>query len=231
MRNNKDNKQRLLTLILAEAELERIPSSIQHHPQIKSYAKKKNQPVTDLVLDASYHHAAMKKLPDWTRRGRPDIVHRCALFALDSLANKNGCLQFYIHTRNDHVIWINPETRLPRQYHRFIGLIEQLMKKKQIISSNEVLLTYEQKTLKELLTNNLHDCFLLWEKGKMTSLFQTFEQKKDIDLTFVIGGFPHGDFHQATNIINQKIAVEQDSITASYLLAKTICTFEQVYFC
>ena len=218
-----------LTLILAESEIEIIPSSIRFHPQIKSYAKSKNKPASELLLDASYHHAAMKKLPDSSRRGRPDIVHRCALFALDSAINKKGLLKLYIHTRNEKIIWINPKTRLPRQYHRFIGLMEQLMKKNRIETANEVLLSIEPKSLKELLSEQEGETFLLWEQGKKSSFFEMCKNVKHLPLTVVIGGFPHGDFHNASHLIRKKISVDSGSYTASYLLAKTICTFEQIY--
>jgi rRNA small subunit pseudouridine methyltransferase Nep1 len=227
MKIDSEAKQSKLVIIIAESEIEPIPTSIQNHPQIKSYVKKKNRPVTNLLLDASFHHAAMKKLPDWSRRGRPDIVHRCALLALDSWANHNGFLQIYIHTRDDYVITINPKTRLPRQYHRFVGLIEQLIEKREICSSDENLLTYKKKTLKQLLADQKNEVVLLWEKGQSISIVDLIESKKGFPLTIVIGGFPHGDFHQSHTLIEQKISVESESYTASYLLAKTIITYEQ----
>lgn len=222
-------KQQSLTLILAESEIERIPQHIHRHPQVKSYAKSRKKPASDLLLDASYHHAAMKRLKDNSRRGRPDIVHRCALFALDSMINKNGLLTFYIHTRNEEIIMVNPQTRLPRQYHRFIGLMEQLYKKKRIETANEILLSLEEKSLEQLLSDQQGEIFLLWEQGKKSSFSQLCEFGKQSPLTVVIGGFPHGDFHIASDLTNQKISVGFDSYTASYLLAKTICSFERLY--
>ena len=228
MKTNKETKSPKLIIIIAESEIEPIPKSIQHHPQIKSYVKKKNKQASNVLLDASYHHASMKKLQDWSRRGRPDIVHRCVLFALDSWANHEGLLKIYIHTRNDYVITINPKTRLPRQYHRFIGLIEQLLETKQICFSDEILLTYEKKTLKQLLEEQKGEAVLLWEKGKLISIVDLIESKKGFPLIVVIGGFPHGDFHQAHRLIEQKFSIESESYTASYLTAKTLITFEQV---
>jgi len=225
---HRTRNQSALTIILAESEIEHIPPAIKNHPQIKSYEKKRNKSSTELLLDASYHYAAMKKLPDWRRRGRPDIAHRCALHLMDSWANKQGILQFFIHTRDNYVIWINPKTRLPRQYHRFVGLIEQLMIKKRIIASNKELLTYEKKTLEQLLSNQFGKIFLFWEKGTSSSLFDIINTNKSDHLTFVIGGFPHGDFYEAVNLIEQKIAIEKGSYTASYLVAKSIITYELI---
>lgn len=218
-----------IRLIIAEAELEKIPASIQHHPQIKSYAKKRNKPATQLLLDSSYHHTAMKKITDGSRRGRPDIVHRCLLLALDSWANYQGLLQCFIHTRHDYIIEVHPSTRLPRQYHRFVGLFEQLMTKAEIRSNQTILLTYKKKTLEKLIQEQESEVVLLWEHGKNISIGDFIKSKKKKPLTIVLGGFPHGDFHKATTIIEQKISVEKQSYTASYLTAKSIISFEQIY--
>ena len=230
MNQNYTMEQPLLTIILAESELERIPQSILRHPQIKSYAKKRSEPASQLLLDATYHHAAMKVLPEWSRRGRPDIIHRCVLYVLDSWANAQGFVQFYVHTRNDEVIWINPKTRLPRQYNRFIGLIEQLFKKKEIVTSDETLLTYSKKSLKDLLNQQTSNPILYWEQGKKHNIYDIITSKKNLSFTIVLGGFPHGDFHQASSLIDQKISVEDGSFTASYLVAKTIINFEQICY-
>ena len=227
-RNKKDEPE--LTIILAESEIEKIPPSIQGHPQIKSYARTRGKHANELLLDASYHHAAMKSLPDASRRGRPDIVHRCILSALDSWANHHDKLHCYIHTRDDYVIWINPATRLPRQYHRFVGLMEQLMKQKKISNADEVLLSFERKSLKQLLDDSNGKCFLFWEKGEKISLLETFKKVSGNKITMVIGGFPHGDFHQAQHLIDHKISFEDESFSASYLLSKSIFSFEQVFY-
>lgn len=228
MNQDHNNEQSRLTIILAESELERIPQSIFRHPQIKSYAKKRNDNASQLLLDATYHHAAMRELPEWSRRGRPDIVHRCVLYVLDSWANAQGLIKIYVHTRNDEVIWINPKTRLPRQYNRFIGLIEQLFKEKEILTSDDILLTCSKKSLKELLREQIGDTILFWEQGQKYTIYDIINSKKNLSFTIVLGGFPHGDFHQASSLIDQKISVEDAPFTASYLLAKTIINYEQV---
>lgn len=231
MNQKQNNESRShLNLIIAEAELECIPSSIQHHPQIKSFAKKRKKPASQLLLDASHHHAAMNKLFENSRRGRPDIVHRCALLALDSWANSQDLLRCYIHTRHDYVIEIHPSTRLPRQYHRFVGLIEQLMKKTEIRTDEHTLLSYKKKSLKELVHNIQGEKILFWEQGKNMTIGDLFASKKQNPLTIIIGGFPHGDFHQPPQLIEQKICVEKETFTASYLTAKSIISFEQNYY-
>lgn len=54
---------------------------------------------------------------------RPDITHQCLLMLFDSPLNKAGLLQVYVHTSNNVLIEINPQTRIPRTYKRFAGLM------------------------------------------------------------------------------------------------------------
>lgn len=41
----------------------------------------------------------------------------------DSPLNRAGLLQVYVHTTNNVLIEINPQTRIPRTFKRFAGLI------------------------------------------------------------------------------------------------------------
>lgn len=54
---------------------------------------------------------------------RPDITHQCLLMLLDSPLNRAGLLQVYVHTSNNVLIEINPQTRIPRTFKRFAGLM------------------------------------------------------------------------------------------------------------
>ena len=53
---------------------------------------------------------------------------QCLLMLLDSPLNKAGKLQVYIHTAKNVLIEINPQTRIPRVYNRFAGLMGKLPK-------------------------------------------------------------------------------------------------------
>ena len=126
----------MLTIVLAESELERIPASLLRHQAIVASAGKRMKKPVDILLDSNYHHSAMRNLPEWERRGRPDIVHLFLLVALESIANKKNFLRVIVHTRNNEMIAFNPTTRIMRNYDRFVGLIEQLFEK-QVIPDEE----------------------------------------------------------------------------------------------
>ncbi len=118
---------RRLTLLLSDAPLETVPRQLWGHPSVAGYARRRGRPPYRTLLDASVHWQAMKRLPGRERRGRPDIVHVALLLALDSPLCRGGCCRLYLHTVEDKIIEVDPSTRLPRSYQRFVGLMEQLL--------------------------------------------------------------------------------------------------------
>jgi len=57
-------------------------------------------------------------------------IHRvlqCLLTLMDSPLNKAGRLQVYMRTQKNVLIEINPQTRIPRTFKRFSGLIGILL--------------------------------------------------------------------------------------------------------
>lgn len=42
---------------------------------------------------------------------------------MDSPLNRAGLLQVYIHTQKNVLIEVNPQTRIPRTFNRFCGLM------------------------------------------------------------------------------------------------------------
>jgi len=110
-----------LILVLAESAVETVPESLWTHRSVQKHAKLRRKPPRSVLLDRSYHHAAMKGLEHSEKRGRPDIVHFALLEALGSPLNREGLLEVYVHTIDDNVITVDPETRLPRNCNRFVA--------------------------------------------------------------------------------------------------------------
>jgi rRNA small subunit pseudouridine methyltransferase Nep1 len=215
----------MLHLIIAEAELELVPESIRDHPAVVKYARRKKKKPEEVILDSTYHHAALKKLPDGDRRGRPDIVHICLLNALESIANKEGKLRTYVHTRNDEVIYVKPETRIPRNYNRFVGLMESLFKNRAVPRDLE-LLRMEEKSLGELVEEiNPDGIFVMHEGGTPLKLKEFGKRLASLENPVVIvGGFPHGDFRGETP--GERISIYKAPLMAWTVVNEIIISFE-----
>src|SRR2546428_5734870 len=118
----------MLTLILAESSIELVPNEITGHPAILKWAERKKKDPRQLILDQSYHHSAILGLGKSSiGRGRPDIVHFCLLPALGSPLNSDNQLTFFVHTRDNHLITIDPHAHLPNNTDRVTPLIGHLI--------------------------------------------------------------------------------------------------------
>ena len=201
----------MISLVLAEAELERVPQQILSHPSIRIQAKQKGKPASHLILDASFHHSAMKTLPEGKRRGRPDITHIFLLCALESIANKDKMIKtIVIHTRNNEAIWVHPETRIMKNYTRFIGLMEQLFEK-HIIKAGELTLMKLQKDntleniVKELDAEIVMICSDTGRKTDINDYFTKLQEGQVDHLACIIGGFPSGTFNSEINKLSDDV--------------------------
>lgn len=220
----------LLVLVLAEAALETVPEGLWSHPAVRRHSKRQRKPAGQLLLDRSLHHQAMKKLDDNLKRGRPDITHFCLLEALGSPLNKEGLLQVYVHTREDKVITVDLSTRLPRNYNRFIGLMEQLFQQGKVPSEGETLLKIEHKTLKQLLAETEADHILAFSRNgepkTLTEAVSSLQPKQKPAI--IIGAFPHNTFTETTvQLADERVCIDSEMLEAWTVTSRAIYEYEQ----
>ena len=217
-----------MRLIFLETSLERVPPNIARHPAIVKDARRRKKKPTKMILDDSKHHSAMRNLDNREKRGRPDIIHQCLLSVLDSRASK--FLDIYVHTLDDMIIWINNETRLPRNYNRFIGLMEDLFDKGEIKAGDNVLLKILDVDLEDLF-EDVEGIVVMTERGdKDESFLREFFRTKE-NPAVCIGAFPHGDFEEETLEILRDfnaefVAISKEPLTSLYITNRVICIYE-----
>lgn len=221
----------VLTLVLAEAELELVPERIKTHPQVQSAARNRDRRAARTILDSSVHHEAMRQIEEAERRGRPDLVHFSLILALDSALNKADKLRVVVHTRNDERIAIHPDTRLMRNYPRFIGLMETLFREGATPRNNPLLVFEPGWTLQRVLEHHATGpivCFS--EKGSPIEPSTWMESKvaANEDLTVVLGCFPHGDFHQAPETFaNEVVGLGGDALSVWTVEMEVLAHYER----
>lgn len=220
----------LLTLVLAESALQTIPKPLWKHSVVQKHAKLQRKHPRFAILDRSYHHSAMKTLALSEKRGRPDIVHFALLEALGSPLNKEGLLAVYVHTIDEYVISINHETRLPRNYNRFIGLMEQLFELGQIPPKSETpLLSLKKQTLAQLLTNiRASHIIALSRTGKSDTLEASVSRLAEEKIPVVlVGGFPKGHFSKATTkLADEIVCIDKQMLETWTIVSRVIYEFE-----
>lgn len=221
---------RSLTIVLAEAGLELVPKEIEDHPVVVKNAQKKNKKPSETLLDISLHYSAMKKLSKWHKRGRPDIVHISLLNALSSPLNIAGLLKIYVHTIDNKIIHIDPTTRLPRNYNRFIGLIEQLLVTGRVPPNSEKpLLWVEMKTLKDFVDMMNFDKVVLMNEHGVRKTVKIFGEElaklmnDDKSVCVIIGAFQHGDFEETTLLlVHERISIFNKPLDSWIVVSRVI---------
>jgi len=208
----------MMHLILADSEIEKVPAKIKNHPSVL-----KNK---SFILDASLHHSAMKKIKDWERRGRPDIVHVFLLVSQESILNKEGMLRTYVHTRNNEVVYINPEMRIIKNYNRFKGLMEQLFEVGRVPEKGKVLMELKNEGMEELLCKMKGKRILFTTKGEKKKIENVIEE----DSICIIGGFPSGDFlTDIYGMVDEKICIYDAMLPAWIVAMEAIVAYENKF--
>ncbi|MEM0024126.1 MAG: 16S rRNA methyltransferase [Thermofilaceae archaeon] len=219
-----------LHLLLAEAGLELVPAEIWGHPTVAASARKRGKEPGEILLDVSLHYAAMKGLKDRMKRGRPDIAHFCMLLALGSLLNRAEMLELYVHTYDGRMIGVSPHVRLPRNYNRFVGLVEQLLKEGRVPpNSASPLLWVEPYSLEELLERVAPSrIFLLSEKGGKVGAAELARRvASEPKPMVVVGCFQAGDFSERIlKLAHEVVSISQYALDAWAATAKVLSAIE-----
>jgi|Deesub1362B_J571_1020462.scaffolds.fasta_scaffold00220_40 rRNA small subunit pseudouridine methyltransferase Nep1 len=219
-----------ITFIFLEASIEPIPKSIINHPIILKDSKRRKRPPSEILLDDSKHHAAMKDLENCRKRGRPDIIHFCLLSVFDSQLGELS--DVYVHTIDGKIIKFSKGLRLPRNYNRFVGLMEQLLKERKIESGGKTLIEIKDYDLKSTLRSiDPSQTLFLTEKGRKIDDLKINVNSRN---AILIGAFPHGDFdHKVLEVIKNfnpvYVSLGSKSFTSLYVTNRVICLLEDLF--
>jgi rRNA small subunit pseudouridine methyltransferase Nep1 len=183
------------------------------------------------LLDSNLHYPAMKELLDADRRGRPDIVHACLLFALDTPLNREGLLRAYVHTRHNKLIIIDPVARLPRAHNRFIGLMEYLFLAG-TAPPDKPLLYLEDASLAKIISKiKPVKTIAFSERGQKKHWGEFYSGvSKDDDVCIIVGGFPHGSFlSNVTKLSDELVCIDPELLRAPTVIMRAIFAYEDTY--
>ncbi len=221
----------MISLVLAESALELVPLELQDHPSVLSHAQKLGKDPSEILLDNSWHFAAMKGINNEIKRGRPDLVHFSILEATTIPLYLQNKIKIYIHTIDDKVIYIGENVHIPKSYHRFEGLIEKLFLEKTIQFDTSILLEIKEKSFSELI-NEIKPSKIIGfsTKGELSSFEKISSEILD-NACLVIGGFQKGHFSESTkNKINHLFSVDNLSYEAHVVIARILYEYEKTVF-
>ena len=221
-----------ITLIIAETALETIPDEIAVHAAVKNHSRRLQQKSSEILLDRSYHHAAMKRLPNSLKRGRPDIVHFSLMEALATPLFMERKLKVYVHTINDKIITIADNLRIPKSYFRFERLMSSLFRDN-IIKSSEgnILMELSNGTFADLVNVIKPNIVIgLSTVGVQSKAQKVAENASSVDRScIVVGGFAKGHFSEdVTRYLGPTYAISNIRLEAHVVIARILYEYEKL---
>ena len=228
----------MISFVLTESALELVPFELQHHPSVVSHARRLKKHPSEILLDNSWHFAAMKKIKDEIKRGRPDLVHFSMLEATSIHLYLQNKMKFFVHTIDDKVIYFGKNVHIPKSYHRFANLMERLYQDKQIVANNntdannpDILLEIKEKTFAELVDEiNPSKVIGLSTQGS-NSTYEKIAAEISDNMCIVLGGFQKGHFSDSvTHQINDLYSISAESFESHVVVARILYEYEKTIF-
>ena len=218
----------MLSLVIAESALELVPKEMHRHNSVTASARRFNKKPSEILLDVSWHFAAMKGIKNEIKRGRPDLVHFSLLEACSIPLYFEDKLNVFVHTVDDKVISVGKNVRLPKSYHRFTGLVEKLYAIKEIKENNNTLLTLQDMSLGELIRKiDPEETIALSSKGVKSS-YQKLAEEIGSSTCLVIGGFSKGQFFDKNKeYFDKTIAVDKNPLEAHIIISRVLYECEK----
>ena len=217
----------MLEILIVDAELQLVPAEMHGDKQIRKLAVERGKRPEDLLLDSNFMHSSIERyFPGRSNRmGRPDIFHMLMNVALESILNKEKKLKLNIHTVQGKFIRVNPDTRIPKSYNRFVGLVEKLLQKGKIEAPDgKVLMNLEKISLEDHLDDGLHNILLSPDGFQVKSSKLPFDER---DARIIIGGFSEGKFVSDFSMINEKYSIFNEELTIWTVASECIASYER----
>lgn len=179
------------------------------------------------LLNCDDHINILKKNNRDPGTCRPDIVHQCLLMLMDSPLNRAGLLQVYIHTEKNVLIEINPQTRIPRTFKRFAGLMVQLLHKYGVRASDGPmkLLKVIKNPISDHLPVGCRKILMSFSANKVVHP-REFVPSED-PIAIVVGAMAHGQVK--TDYTEDTISISNYPLSGAVTCSKLCTAFEEAW--
>ncbi|XP_055640777.1 ribosomal RNA small subunit methyltransferase NEP1 [Toxorhynchites rutilus septentrionalis] len=178
------------------------------------------------LLNCDDHLNILKKHHREPGSCRPDITHQSLLMLMDSPLNRAGLLQVYVKTHKNVLIEINPQTRIPRTFKRFAGLMVQLLHKFSIKANDST--KKLMRVIKNPISNHLPvGCrkYAMSFSASKVEHPRELVPKKDEPLALVVGAFAHGSLN--VDYTEGAFSISNYPLSAALACSKLCSAFEE----
>lgn len=208
--------------------MELIPPELSDHNSVLASSRRFNKKPSEILLDVSWHFAAMKGIEDEIKRGRPDLIHFCLLEACSIPLYFENKIRVFVHTIDDKVIFLGRGVRLPKSYHRFVGLIEKLYAMGKIEENNENLLEIKEMSFENLIREIKPKKTIGISRIGTISSYQKVAQEVDDDTCMVVGGFSKGHFSdKIKKYFDRMVSVDKNPLEAHIIISRILYEYEK----
>lgn len=179
------------------------------------------------LLNCDRHKQQILKYKKDPSQCRPDILHQCLLMLFDSPLNRANLLQVYVHTQKNVLIEINPQTRIPRTFDRFCGLMVQLLHKLSIraADTSQKLLKVIKNPITDHLPVGCAKYALSFHAEKVVNVSEfASEHENDQPIVVVIGAMAKGSVDTAYT--DKLLSISNYPLSAAITCSKFCTAFE-----
>jgi len=151
------------------------------------------------------------------------------LMLMDSPLNRAGLLQVYIHTSTNQLIEISPQTRIPRTFDRFCGLMVQLLFKLSIAASdapNKKLLKLIKNPVTDHLPTGCRKICMTFNAEKSVKPADVVP-KDDKPIAIVVGAIAIGSINPEYS--EEDVAISNYPLSAALTCTKLCTAFEDAW--
>uniref|UniRef100_A0A9J2P0W7 18S rRNA (pseudouridine-N1)-methyltransferase n=1 Tax=Ascaris lumbricoides TaxID=6252 RepID=A0A9J2P0W7_ASCLU len=182
-----------------------------------------------VILSSDKHANFLKSHKKDPADYRPDILHQCLLMLLDSPLNRANLLQIYIHTTNNVLIEVSPQTRIPRTFDRFCGLMVQLLHKLSIraAESSVKLLKVIRNPVSVHLPVGCRKIVTSFQAASFVKCSEIAKPGDDRPVVIVVGGFARGKV--SVDYMEEEIRISNFPLSAALTCAKVTSGFEEAW--
>ncbi len=181
------------------------------------------------LLNVDEHSGILRKHGRDLTSARPDIAHQCLLMLMDSPLNRAGLLQVFIRTANNVLIEVNPQTRIPRTFPRFAGLMVQLLHKFSIKASDSSvkLLKVIKNPVSDHLPVGCKKVLMSYSADKIVKPSDLVPSDLDAPLCVVIGAIAKGSVE--TDYTEESACIGNYPLSAALTCTKITSAFEEAW--
>ncbi|XP_049838552.1 ribosomal RNA small subunit methyltransferase NEP1 [Schistocerca gregaria] len=204
------NQEKRLIVILEGAQLESVKAGN-----------------TFELLNCDDHAHILRKHNREPGTCRPDITHQCLLMLLDSPLNRAALLQVYVHTEKNVLIEVNPQTRIPRTFKRFAGLMVQLLHRFSVRASDSPMKLL--KVIRNPVTDHLPvGCRKVGTSFSADRIVHPRELVPDNEpIVVVVGAMAHGKVN--VDYTEDTVSFSNYPLSAALTCTKLCSAFEEVW--